>query len=234
MQMHDTLRHVQGGTVVADLATAFDTTPAQAEAVMRAVMPELAWHLERNTLSRGGLADLVAALGQGHHARYLDGGNIFRDAAAVEDGKAILGHILGSKEGSRALAAEAAARAGLPQGTVRAMLPGLAALTMAGLAARSRTALAQILAVIPPLGHWSEGSPHADLAAILRRRCGVGPYASGVLRHTVRRVVARAAGFPPRGPIRWYVDFMLARPALKPVRRLAAQLTRTRPPSHHL
>jgi Bacterial protein of unknown function (DUF937) len=232
MQMHDTLRHIQAGTVVADLATAFAITPAQAEAVMRTVTPELAWHLERNTLSRGGLADLVAALGRGNHARYLDSGNIFRDPAALEDGKAILGHILGSKERSRALAAEAANRAGLDPMTTRAMLPGLAVVAMAGLAVRARNGLEQVLAVIPSLGRWSEGSPHADLAAILRRRCGVGPYASGMLRHVVRRVIARAAGFQPRGPARWYLSYMLTRPAIKPLVKLAALLSRSRPEPH--
>jgi hypothetical protein len=234
MQAHGTVGHGLGGTVGADLAAAFSITPAQAESVVRTVMPELAWHLERNTISRGGLADLVAALGRSDHARYLDSGNVFRDPAAVEDGKAILGHILGSKEASRTLAAEAAAHAGLDPRVVRPMLPGLAAVTMANLASRSRAGLGQILAVIPPLGSWSEGSPHADLAAILRRRCGVGPDASGMLRHVVRRVIARAGGFQHRGATRWYLSHMLSRPTLKPLRKLAAHLSRARPePSHH-
>ena len=33
--------------------------------MMRAVMPELAWHLEQNTLSRCGLADLVVGAADG-------------------------------------------------------------------------------------------------------------------------------------------------------------------------
>src|SRR5437867_3717076 len=113
MQMHDTLRHVQGGTMAARLAAAFDLAPARAEAVMRAVMPELAWHLEANTLSRGGLADLVEALGSGHHAVYLDKADMFRDDAVRADGNAILGHVLGSKDRSRSLAAHAARQCGL-------------------------------------------------------------------------------------------------------------------------
>ena len=44
---------------------------------------------------------------------------------------------------SRALAAYAAGRAGIAQDTVRSMLPGLAAISMAGLAVRSRSALAE-------------------------------------------------------------------------------------------
>jgi len=228
MQMHDARRHVPGGSVVADLATAFGITSAQAEAVIRTVMPELAWHLQRNTLSRGGLADLVEALGSGHHARYLDGGSVFRDAAAVADGNAILGHMLGSKERSRALAALAARRAGVSEDLVRSMLPGLAAIAMAGLAVRAKRGLGEMVSVIPPLGRWSCGSPYGDLAAILRRRCGVGPYASGRLRHMVRWVIARAIGFQPRGALRWYLDVMLTRPALRSARRVMGRMTRAR------
>jgi hypothetical protein len=38
--------------------------------------------------------------------------------------------------------------------------------------------------------------------------------------------VARAGGFHPRGPMRWYLNFMLARPASAPIRVLAARLRR--------
>src|SRR5262245_63895403 len=110
--MHDTLRQVQAGSLRDELAAAFAVSPSQADALMRSVMPELTWHLQRNTLSRGGLADLVEALGSGHHAAYLSTGKVFGDAAAKADGNAILGHLLGSKDASRALAARAARQSG--------------------------------------------------------------------------------------------------------------------------
>jgi hypothetical protein len=214
MQMHDALRYMQGGPAVSDLAAAFDVTPAAAEAVMRAVARELAWHLEKNTISRAGLADLVEALGSGQHAKYLDCGDVFRDQAACADGNAILGHILGSKERSRAVAARAARQAGLGQEVVR---------SMGRLAGRANGSLGEVLGVLPSLGRWSRGEPHADLADILRRGCGAGPFARGKLRRVVRRALARAGGFKPRGVVRWYLHFML-RPAMAPARRIAARL----------
>jgi hypothetical protein len=223
MQMHDALRYMQGGPAVSDLAAAFDVTPAAAEAVMQAVARELAWHLEKNTISRAGLADLVEALGRGQHAKYLDGGDVFRDQAACADGNAILGHILGSKERSRAVAARAARQARLGQEVVRSMLPGLAAVTMGRLAGRANGSLGEVLGVLPSLGRLSRGDPHADLADILRRGCGAGPFARGKLRRVVRRALARAGGFTPRGVVRWYLHFML-RPAMAPARRIAARL----------
>ena len=222
MQMHDALRHMQGGPAVSDLAAAFDVTPAEAEVVMHAVGRELAWHLEKNTISRAGLADLVEALGSGHHVKYLDG-DVFRDAAACADGNAILGHILGSKERSRAVAARAARQAGLQQKVVRSMLPALAAVTMGRLAGRANGSLGEVLGVVPSLDRWSRGDPYADLADILRRGCGAGPYARGKLRRVVRGVLARAGDFKPRGAVRWYMHFML-RPAVTRAHSIASRL----------
>jgi hypothetical protein len=175
--VQDALRHAQGGTAVGDLAAASKSRRQQAEAVMRAVSTELAWYLEKNTISRAGLASLVEALGSGHHSTYLEGGDVFRDAAARADGNAILGHILGSKDRSRAVAARAARRAGLGDAVVRSMLPGVAAVTMGGLAVRANGGLGDVLGAMPSLGRWSRGNAHADLADILRRGCGAGPYA---------------------------------------------------------
>ena len=228
MQMHDTLRHVHGGAAVAVLAEAFEVTLTQANAALRAVMPELAWHLERNTLSRGGLADLVEALGSGHHASSLGDASAARGEAVRADGNAILGHILGTKDRSRALAARAAREAGLSMQIVASMLPVLAVIAMACLAASAKNSLGEVLAVMPPLGRWSRGSPHADLADILRRGCGAGPYAPAKLRRVVRRAIARAAGFLPRGATRWYLQFMLIRPVSRPVRAIAARASPAR------
>lgn len=228
MQMHDALRRADGGTVIAELATAFAVEPAAAEAALRATMAELAWYLERNTLSRKGLADVVEALGNGDHAKHLDKPGAFRDPTVQADGEAVLGHILGLRRHNLTLAARVARRSEVSEETVRSMLPALAVIAKAAMESRSRGPLGEILAVMPPLGRWSRGSPHADLADILRRRCGGGPYAPAKLRRVVRRAVAQAAGFPPRGAVRWYVHFMLIRRAAVPVRLAAARAFRTR------
>lgn len=225
MQMHDTLRQAQGASVVDELAAAFQIAPARAEAVMRAVMPELAWSLRQNTLCRGGLADLVEALGSGHHVEYLSAGNVFRDEAARRDGAAILGHMLGSKGRSRTLAMRAARQTGVSDRLIRSMLPGLAALTMGLLASRANGTMSEIVAQVPPQGR---GNPHADLADILRRGCGAGRYAPLALRRNVRRAIARAAGLPGAGVLGWYVGFLGARAGARGLRMVRTRaLTRT-------
>jgi hypothetical protein len=106
---------------------------------------------------------------------------------------------------------------------VRSMLPGLAAVAMGRLAGRANGSLGEVLGVVPPLGRWSRGDPHADLADILRRGCGAGPYARGKLRRVVRGVLARAGGFKPRGAVRWYMHFLL-RPIMTRGQGIASRL----------
>ena len=221
--MQDTPNYVHAGAAAAVLVEALQITPAQADAALRSVQSEFAWHLERNTLSRRGLADLVQALGSGHHAQSLGSPDIAHDATVRADGDAILAHILGTEDRSRALAARICRATRLSDPAVTSMLPVLAVLAMARLAAGASKGLGEVLAVMPPLGRWSRGSPHADLADILRRGCGGGPYAPARLRRAVRRAVAGAAGFPARGPLRWYAHFLLLRPLSRPVRAILAR-----------
>lgn len=222
MQMHDTLRQVQAGSLIDELAAAFAITPGQADAVMRATTPEFTWHLQKNTLSRGGLADLIEALGSDHHVAHLGAGNVFRSDAVRSDGNAILGKLLGSKDASRMLASRAARHSGLTPAQVATMLPHLAAAAMGGLALRAQTGLGEIVAQVPELGRMSLGNPHSDLAGILQRGCGAGRYSPRALPRAVRQAVARAAGFSNHGVLVWYARFMVGRPGTRWLRALAA------------
>ncbi|MBX9587969.1 MAG: DUF937 domain-containing protein [Hyphomonadaceae bacterium] len=211
MQMRDAIEQVQAGSLTDRLAEAFAVTPAQADAVMRWVASDFAWYLQKNTLSRGGLADLVEALGSGHHAAYLSHSDVFRDEAVGADGNAILGALLGSKDASRMLAARAARRCGLTTAQVAAMLPYLAGTMMGSLARRAQLSLGNILAQVPPLGTLGSGNAYVDLAGILRRRCGAGAYSPRALPRAVRRAISRAAGFYNHGVLVWYARFMVGR-----------------------
>jgi hypothetical protein len=160
------------------------------------------------TLSRGGLADLVAALGSaGRAARRM--GAALASAKACAEVRAVLAVVVGEREQMRALAARTAAETGIGESTVARVLPSLVAFAIADLAARADGGIGAILKLIPPLGSAAGGSPHADLAGVLRRGCGLGPYAAGRLRRMVRTELARAGGFSPRGVLAWYTAFLL-------------------------
>jgi len=214
--MHDMRPDVEGGRVAANLAAAFGVTTAQVEAVLPLVAAELGASLEQVTLSRAGLVAFVEGIG-GRWAGTLDQCEALHSQSMRAEGNAALDEILGSRERVRALT-ERAERAGqLGEGRAEPMLPALAAVAMSRLAARARDNLAEVLWVMPSLGRWSLGEPHLDLADILRRGCGAGPYGPIKLRRIVRRAVARSAGFEPRGPVRWYLRFM-AKPVIVPMR----------------
>jgi hypothetical protein len=218
--MQDALRHAQGGSAADTLVKSYDISPAQARAVVRIAAPAFAWGLETVSLNRGGLADLVEAVGHIDKAEYLDQANIFHDEDARAQGGRILDLLIGPAEARVMLVAQIAHRAGVSEDAVAAMLPGLAVLTLAALASRARSTLGAVLAVMPSLGRWSKGSPHVDLADMLRRRCGGGPYASRQLFRVVRRRLARAGGFGSFGAVGWYVRYMLLRPASMALRPL--------------
>jgi hypothetical protein len=78
MQLLDDVRRAQDGHAIENMARQFNITPAQAEAAISAVLPEFSRAVERNTLNRGGLADLIAALGSGRHQAALENPNLFK------------------------------------------------------------------------------------------------------------------------------------------------------------
>lgn len=159
MDLIDFVRSAQGGRAVANMARTFNIAPEQADAVIQAVIPELSRRIERNTLSRGGLADLVNALGSGTHTRTLAKPDMFGNPAVEADGNAILGHILGTKDVSRKVAHQAAQTSGMGEGLIKMLLPYIAQMLMAALANKAQGGLGDILSKIPGM---PGSTPSAD------------------------------------------------------------------------
>lgn len=157
MQVYDVIEQAQSGQAMANLGATFGITEGQARVVAQAVLPELALGLERNTLSRGGLADLVTALGQGHHEQILETPRAWTDPRVTADGQAILGHILGSEHNARVLTARAAKASGLGESIVQMLLPILAQLLMGAIARYAKGGLGDILSRLPIPGGGGSG-----------------------------------------------------------------------------
>jgi hypothetical protein len=77
---------------------------------------------------------LLDAVRGGSHARYVDQPSTLRREETVADGNAILEHILGSKDISRAVATQAAAQTGIGADALKKLLPIAATLVMGSLA----------------------------------------------------------------------------------------------------
>ena len=86
----------------------------------------------------------VSALTSGQHGRYLDEGGMLGSPDTVDDGNAILGHILGSRDVSRAVATNAASATGIGPDVLKRMLPVVATLAMGALAKQAASQPGQV------------------------------------------------------------------------------------------
>lgn len=149
--IQDTLAGSASSPAVQQIAAAFGVTPEQAQRAMAVMLDQLSFRLERNTFSRGGLADLVRAVGDPRNAAYVGRPELVGSDAMRTGGNAILDHILGSKDASRGVAARAARQAGLPAATAEAMLPAVAAMMMGEVSRAAQGPFDDILRRIPGL-----------------------------------------------------------------------------------
>jgi hypothetical protein len=145
-----TVLNAQNGDAVAELGRTFGLDQGQTTAAVGQLLPALAAGLTRNTAQPGGLDGLLAALAGGTHARYLDDPSTMTDAATIQDGNGILGHILGSKDVSRQVAAQASARTGIGADVLKKMLPMVAALAMGALSKQTAGARQGGAAAVQP------------------------------------------------------------------------------------
>ncbi len=157
MTILDILRSPEAQASLRSLAAAYGITPEQLDAVLKAILPALTARMERNTLSRGGIADLMAEMGRPEHARVLaDPARVgTEDATAV--GIGALDTVFGSKAVSRNVAAQAALSSGVSQAIIQKLLPILASLVMAALAKGTQGGLGDILKRLPDLGGAGDG-----------------------------------------------------------------------------
>jgi hypothetical protein len=157
----DSILAAGNGNVVDQLAQQFGTNPGQTRDALSQLTRVLGGSLARQTSTDAGLGGLFGALDSGNHARYLDALSALSHPAAREDGNAILGHVLGSKDTSREVAAKVGANTGLDPAIIRQMLP-LAATLMMGFLSKQRSSGA----LRPPAASATAASA-SPLAAML-------------------------------------------------------------------
>lgn len=183
MTVAEMIGRAQGGAAVENIAASIGARPEQVEQALTVILPQLTRTLERNTLSRGGLADLVQAVGDGHHEAYLQNPELLGSDAMRSDGEAILAHVLGSEEAGRSLAYRAAATTGLSEAIIAKLLPIIAAMLMGGLAKASKGALGDVLSKIPGLGGSAPAggaAPPRPAARPVSRRPDTAPAGGGI------------------------------------------------------
>ena len=112
------------------LSKNFGLDDSQTRSAVKELIPALSRGLGKNTAGEPGMDDLLEALRNGKHERYLDEPSSLGAEATKQDGNDILGHIFGTKEVSREVARRASTKTGISDSLLKKMLPVLATVAM--------------------------------------------------------------------------------------------------------
>ncbi len=133
LPLFDMLANAQNGNALDQMARQFGLSQQQTQEALAALMPAFSQGLKRNVANPYDLGNFLSALASGQHARYFEDAAKAFSPQGMQEGNGILAHLFGSKELSRAVAAQAAQATGIAQQTLQQMLPALAAMIMGGL-----------------------------------------------------------------------------------------------------
>ena len=155
INLFDMHTQASGGGGVSQVSERTGLPPEMAQMAIKALLPAIAGGLQRNAQQEGGLQSLLGALQGGHHEQYLDQPETLSRPESIMDGNAILSHLLGSKDTSRAVAAQAAQKTGLSEQVLKMALPMVASMAMGALAKQTKkpdimSALAGVLSGSQP------------------------------------------------------------------------------------
>ena len=136
--MMEMILQAAGGKAPQQLGKQFGLNKSQSQNAIAALLPALSSAMKQNTSSPQGLAGLLGALQNGQHDQYLDDPKSLASADRITEGNAILGHLFGSKDVSRAVAGRAAEQTGIGADVLKKMLPMVAMMAMGGLSKQTR------------------------------------------------------------------------------------------------
>ena len=133
MNLFDMISQAQGGNGIAALSRQFNLSQKQTESAVEALLPAFSQAFRQNSADPYGLGSLLTALGSGKHAQYAEDATKAFSPQGMAEGKGILDHLFGSKDLSRAVAAQASQATGVGQDTLKQMLPAIATMLMGSL-----------------------------------------------------------------------------------------------------
>jgi hypothetical protein len=135
-QLMDMIARMGGADGVAAMAARVGLTPDQAQAAMAALVPAVTGGMAKQAQAgNGSLVDQLAGMAAAYTGSAAGDG-------AITHGNDILGNIFGSKDVSRAVAAQAASQTGLDINALKALLPMVATMAASALGNGSGTVAA--------------------------------------------------------------------------------------------
>ena len=137
MNLLDLLDSVGGQKSLGSLAGNLGLDATKTNDLVGALAPALMGALQKQTNSADGLSKFKNALQNGKHQEYLKNPDLMSSAETLTDGNNILGHLLGSKDVSRNVAAQAAETTGIDSSLIKKALPLIASLVMGAVSKES-------------------------------------------------------------------------------------------------
>ena len=137
MDLLDLIKAAGGNDGIGKLAGSTGLNAKDTTNLISALGPALLSGLQKNAADDSGLAGFRRALETGGHQRYVDEPDTLGTDAARNDGNKILGHIFGSKDVSRNVAAHASSQTGIDSGIIKKALPLLAGLAMGAMSKKT-------------------------------------------------------------------------------------------------
>lgn len=169
--LFDIFLQAQNGAGMQALAQQFGLSMQQAQAAVQALLPAFSQGLQRNTADPYGMGAFMTAMASGQHAKYFEDATRAFTPQGIDEGNGILGHLFGSKDLSRAVAAQAAQATGLSQQVLQQMLPAMASMMMGGLFKQTNS---QMKAAG---GFGGGGNPFGEIIKEMMRQAGGGAQA---------------------------------------------------------
>lgn len=236
----------------ASLAGKYGISPTAAQGALAGLLPVFAGGIEANTLSRGGIADLMQALSSGHHQNVIDNPALVAHPDTIADGNAVIGHLLGSSGLSPNVLQAAAGQAGVSPSILSQMAPAIAVFLLGYLFRHSGGLLGNIAGSVlggaggmgmpqmPPMGGAPGGgglmpplpdlrslttgnNPYGNIANTIRNGGMTGGAAAG----GVRDILGSMLGFgSSKGILGWIVRFLVLRYGMSILRGLLRSFLR--------
>ena len=170
MDLLKLLDSVGGAESLGKLAGNLGIDASKAGDLVGALAPALMGGMQKQTSSGSALSGFKNALQNGNHQQYLKDPGLMSSAEAVADGNNILGHLLGSKDASRNVAAQAAESTGIDASLIRKALPLIAGLTMGAVSKSSDSGKSLGGSVGDLLGGLGDGDFGVDDALNLAKK----------------------------------------------------------------
>lgn len=133
LPLFDMLTKAQGGNAMDAMAKQFGLAQEQVQQAMAALMPAFSTALKRSVTNPYDFSSLMTAASSGNYAQYFEDLTKAFSPKGIADGNNVLALIFGSKDVSRAVAAQAEQMSGIGQEIYKQMMPIVANTMMGGL-----------------------------------------------------------------------------------------------------